>query len=498
MTKLLHKIKPLLPVCLCCLFLLSCSDEPREAVSATGAKSSSGLEGAQTAAEPNDVIARVGDQTITFTEINTMMNSAAVVGLSMPELGSPERDMVRLTLLDKLISANLLYLDAIKQGFDKDPGYRNEMKNFTESVLAGLYRRKHRVGNIEVTEAEIQDFFDNNIAEGTEFTDEVRMSIEAMLRKKKFKQRVAETRGNLREDIDVAVDEEELDPGNDALRDDGVMVASIDGQPLLWGEVKFVLGGPANTDMSKRLTALNQFIDNRIMATKGRDAGLEQNPIYKARVNEFRKNHLITLYRTKLREEMEPTAEEIQTYHQENLDDIALLEMRKVQMVVVKTKEEAEDLKQRIDDGELTMFKAAADYSTTPDAKKNLGEIGWVAKGSGFDELDKVTFALGPDEVGGPVESPAGWHLVRVLDVREAAHQDIEVPATRKIVRQKMIDERLNEYAITLRENEFPVEVDQETLVNLAQQEADWYAKVKKERQLSPGELQAQIEKLRK
>ena len=71
----------------------------------------------------DDVIARVGDQPITFNQLSTMLNSSAIVGLSIPALGTPERDQVRLTLLDKVISANLLYLDAVKQGLDKDPAY---------------------------------------------------------------------------------------------------------------------------------------------------------------------------------------------------------------------------------------------------------------------------------------------------------------------------------------------------------------------------------------
>lgn len=496
MKKSRHEFKSLLPVGLCCL-LLACSDGFGEAVSATGTATAGDPAGAGTPAEPNDVIARVGDQVITFTEINTMMNSAAVVGLSMPELGSPERNLVRLTLLDKLISSNLLYLDAIRQGFDKDPRYVSDMMNFTGSALAGVYRRKHRVGNIDVTDAEIQDFYANNIVEGTGLTDELRMSIEAMLRKKKFRQRIAETRGSLRDGMAIVVNEAELDPGNDALRDDAVAVASIDGQPLRWGEVRSVLGGPANAAMDKRLNTLNQLIDHRIMASKARAAGLEQDPIYKARVNEFRKTRLITLYRDKLLEGMQPTEEQIRAYHAENLDDIALLEMRKVQMVVVDTREEAERLRQRIEGGELTMFTAAAEFSTAPDAKKTLGEIGWVAKGSGFEALDKATFALGPDEIGGPVESPAGWHLVRVLDVRAAAHQDIGEPATREIVRKHVLDDRLNKYTMTLRENGFTVEVDEATLASLARQETDWYAKAKMERQLSPEELQARIETLR-
>ena len=85
-----------------------------------------------------DVIAHVGDQAITFNEINTMMNSAAIVGLSMPELGSRERDTVRITLLDKLISANLLYLDAVEKGVDQDPEYQRAVQSFSDAILANL------------------------------------------------------------------------------------------------------------------------------------------------------------------------------------------------------------------------------------------------------------------------------------------------------------------------------------------------------------------------
>ena len=94
----------------------------------------------------SDVIARVGDQAITFGEINTMLNSSAVVGLSIPALGTPERDTVRITLLDKFISANLLYLDALKQGVDKDPLYQKAVSRFSDAILAGRYRDLHLAG----------------------------------------------------------------------------------------------------------------------------------------------------------------------------------------------------------------------------------------------------------------------------------------------------------------------------------------------------------------
>ncbi|MCU7947927.1 MAG: hypothetical protein KZQ72_15035, partial [Candidatus Thiodiazotropha sp. (ex Cardiolucina cf. quadrata)] len=64
----------------------------------------------------SDILAMVGDREITFPQLNTQLNSTAVVGLSTPALGTPERRTVMLTLLDKAISVNLLYLDAVKKG----------------------------------------------------------------------------------------------------------------------------------------------------------------------------------------------------------------------------------------------------------------------------------------------------------------------------------------------------------------------------------------------
>src|ERR1700686_562474 len=58
------------------------------------------------AQEPKDVIARVGDQTISLHEIDTMINSSSVVGLDIPPPGTPERNAARLSLLDKVISAD--------------------------------------------------------------------------------------------------------------------------------------------------------------------------------------------------------------------------------------------------------------------------------------------------------------------------------------------------------------------------------------------------------
>ena len=124
-----------------------------------------------------DVVATVGDEEITFSLLNTMLNSSAMVGLSIPALGTPERNQTIITLLDKAITANLLYLDALKQGVDQQPVYQQDIRHFEDAVLASLYRSNVLYGDIEVSEEEIQDYFKRTAEEGEELTDDARFAI---------------------------------------------------------------------------------------------------------------------------------------------------------------------------------------------------------------------------------------------------------------------------------------------------------------------------------
>jgi len=434
------------------------------------------------AEEPTDVIARVGDQNITFSEINTLLNSSAVVGVSVPALGTPERDAVRITTLDKVVSANLLYLDALKRGVDKDPEYQREVERFESATLAGLFRDRVLVGEVPVTEEEVQASFKETMAPGQELTEQVRAGIEATLRRQKLKERVADARKQVREGVEVTVHEASLAPAGDAERAETEAVANFCIETLTWGEVKdvvvaagqgAVLTDPFASEGEARRGAVEREIDLRIMAKKARAMGLDQDPADRARVGEYRKTRLVNLHRDRLAAQMAPTEEELKAYYEKNRASIMVPETRKVQMVAVKTREEGEALKAKIGSGEMTMYVAVRDYSIAPSAKQDLGEVGWVNQGTTVPALDQAIFSAGPGEVAGPVETPAGWHLVTVQDVREAKYADFADPATRRLANRKLILERLDAYTVALRKNGFPVVVYEDVLVRLSQQEAD-------------------------
>jgi len=448
-------------------------------------------------AEPDDVIARVGDQFITFNEINTALNSAAVVGVSIPTFGTPERDIVRMTLLDKLISSNLIYLDALDRGVDKDPEYQRIVEKFSNAVLASIFRKRYLDRAIEISDAEIETFYKSSMSQESEFNDDMKTAIEAILRKGKLKEHKLNMSQELRKGHTITINEAALEPDGEQERGDAESVATLDGEEIAWGEIKSTFLAPVSTgSMDKRREALNRVIDYRIIVQEAKAAHLEQEPQYQGRIGEFRKTRLVNFHRENLLREMEPTEQEITVYYEKFGDRIKVPEARKVQMVVVKTREEAEDIKQKIVAGELSISKAAAQYSTVPDADRNLGEIGWVDKGTGFPALDELTFSLAPDEVGGPVESPAGWHLVLVQDQRAPSNESLDSPGTREKIRTGMINERLDQYTVDLRLNKHTVEVYNDVITELAENEAEWFRGLTEKSDQSQEALMEQIKGL--
>lgn len=446
---------------------------------------------------PSDTVALVGSEPVTFSQLNTQLNSTAVVGLSTPALGTPERRTVMLTLLDKAISVNLLYQDALKQGKNKDPEFQKQLRSFTEGVLIGLYREHYLGTESKVSDQEIQDYLSRHFKDGTELDDRMRAVIEAKVRKQKQASRKAEFRTHLRDGITVKIHQQRLESEDDTERDDSEVIAEYDDQNITWEQVKTRLTTLNNRVMERRLATLDELIDNQLMAVKARQLGLETDARYLKRIAEYSRTHLVNQHRNELVRSLKPTEKELRDYYKKYVDSIAFREHRKLQMVILADKTEAEAVKARIDQGEITMFQAALDYSIDPRVKQNMGNIGWVEKGSGFPELDKLAFSLGPGEVGGPVQSPAGWHLVLVTDLRESRYDDISSDETRDATRRLMLKDKLGQYLVGLRKEEIQVTVYEDNLNRLLLNEAQWIAAKSKEMADNPERAKLILEDMR-
>lgn len=81
--------------------------------------------------------------------------------------------------------------------------------------------------------------------------------------------------------------------------------------------------------------------------------------------------------------------------------------------ILVKTREEAEKLKQQLASGKK-FADLARKHSLCPSGKKG-GDLGEFGRGQMVPEFDKVVFGKPTLEVHGPIRTKFGWHLIKTL-----------------------------------------------------------------------------------
>ncbi|MZH40642.1 MAG: peptidylprolyl isomerase [Nitrospinae bacterium] len=102
--------------------------------------------------------------------------------------------------------------------------------------------------------------------------------------------------------------------------------------------------------------------------------------------------------------------------------------VKKVQArhILVGKKELAEELKEKIDQGE-EFTKLAEEYSECP-SKKRGGDLGWFGKGAMVRPFEVAAFTANEGDVVGPVKTEFGWHLIYVYEIQEDVNPDAGPP----------------------------------------------------------------------
>jgi len=77
--------------------------------------------------------------------------------------------------------ANLLCLDAINQGKDRNPGFLQILHAFQVDIIGELYRYRYLMGDIDVTDVAVDTFYTQRIVQGPELADLFRVGIEATM-----------------------------------------------------------------------------------------------------------------------------------------------------------------------------------------------------------------------------------------------------------------------------------------------------------------------------
>ena len=212
-----------------------------------------------------------------------------------------------------------------------------------------------------------------------------------------------------------------------ALADDGTPVVatwtadtlSLAELDALYADAGEAVADSAQTPAERRRDFLERYVDFRLKVLAARAAGYDRDSAYVAEVEDYR-DQLAGPYFTDrrvldaiVRDLYDKQAEEVEVSH-------VLLPLSPVAPAADSAAAfaRAAALRDSIEAGQIAFGDAAVRYSVDPSAQQNRGALGYVTGGRTILPFEDVAYGTPVGEVGGPVRTQFGVHLVRVTDRR--------------------------------------------------------------------------------
>ncbi len=142
-------------------------------------------------------------------------------------------------------------------------------------------------------------------------------------------------------------------------------------------------------------------------------------------------------------------------------------------------KDRALAILKRVRDGE-DFAALAKEYSQDPTASKG-GDLGYLERGQLAKPLEELAFTLKTGEIGGPVRTPSGWHIVNVEEIKDASIKTL--PEVRdqieETLRKDISQDLAHERALSLMD-QMPYDIELATYAaqhGLTGKESDYFPK---------------------
>ncbi|CAD86118.1 MULTISPECIES: SurA N-terminal domain-containing protein [Nitrosomonas] len=183
--------------------------------------------------------------------------------------------------------------------------------------------------------------------------------------------------------------------------------------------------------------------------------------------------------------------EEIRKYYDEHQDEFGQAEERRASHILLSvpadateeqktsTKARAEQILEQVRQDPEKLPELAAELSEDPGSAKEGGDLGFFARGLMVKPFEDEVFQMQRGEIRGPVETPFGFHIIRLTEVKGAdvAGLDDVKEQIRQLLQHQKVADRFGELSedfsnIVYEQNDTLQPVAQ--MFNLSVQQSDW------------------------
>jgi len=245
-------------------------------------------------------------------------------------------------------------------------------------------------------------------------------------------------------------------------KDDSKVLVTINNDKLTMTEFNKELDKiPMNMKMmvaseSGKKAYLDRLITKRLLLAEAQKASIEKDKEFENKLAEIREQLIIeSLLKKKLAAGANITEEGLQKYYDTNKEKFRKDTEINTRHILVKSEEEARQVKERLQAGE-DFADLAKKYSIDPNAKVTGGEVGFHPKGTLLPEYEGAAFKLTKvGQTSGVVKTQFGYHIIRLEGIKPPAY--VPFAEVKDFIKQQLMQEKqkevLDKYIEELKKN---------------------------------------------
>lgn len=188
---------------------------------------------------------------------------------------------------------------------------------------------------------------------------------------------------------------------------------------------------------------VDELVKKEILYQEAKKKGFESNPEYQKKLEEFKKLTLISLLLEKeIEEKSKVTDKDLKDYYERHKADMMTNNQVRASHVLVKSEDEAKKILEQVKKGG-DFAKIAKEKSIDTGSAKNGGDLGFFSRGQMVPEFENAAFAMKEGEVGGPVKTQFGFHIIKVTGKKEG--KVVEFDKVKDLLAQRVAAEKQKE-----------------------------------------------------
>jgi peptidyl-prolyl cis-trans isomerase C len=169
---------------------------------------------------------------------------------------------------------------------------------------------------------------------------------------------------------------------------------------------------PDLSDPEKRRTFLQDLINKTLMEKEALSRQPELDEGMRRRLHRFAESQLLSVLQKKeILDKANVTDQDVKAAYQR------MGEERKAKHILVGTEEEIREIHAELNKGK-SFDELARSRSMDQSNASQGGDLGWVEPSQMVGSFDQALWALEKGQVSEPVQSPFGWHLILLEDIR--------------------------------------------------------------------------------